>query len=115
MSRTYKDKPWKLKSPESRWDYGMERIPYQKWSQEFQHWYNFWCYIERPGVKSKKKRHCKEYHSMPTPMWWVREMMNQPQRAKGRQWEKSVLKVDINDLDVIDYPSVSRKPHLYYW
>ena len=52
---------------------------------------------------------------MTTPMWWIREMMNQPQRAKGRQWEKSVLKVDINDLDIIDYPSVSRKPHIYYW
>jgi hypothetical protein len=52
---------------------------------------------------------------MSTPSWWIREMMNQPQRAKGRQWEKSVLKVDINDLDIIDYPSVSRKPHWYYW
>jgi hypothetical protein len=56
-----------------------------------------------------------ENHWMSTPSWWIREMMNQPQRAKGRQWEKSVLKVDINDLDIIDYPSVSRKPHWYYW
>jgi hypothetical protein len=66
-------------------------------------------------LTKKKKNVDTENHWMTTPMWYIREFMNQPQRAKGRQWEKTVLKVDINDLDAIDYPSVSRKPHLYYW
>ena len=66
-------------------------------------------------LTKKKKNIDTENHWMTTPMWYIREFMNQPQRAKGRQWEKTVLKVDINDLDIIDYPSVSKKPHWYYW
>jgi hypothetical protein len=115
MSRTHKDKPWKLRQPESKWDFAMERVPYQKWSNEFQYWYNFWCYIERPGVKTKKKRSYKQYHGMPTPMWYVHEFMTVPQRAAGRQWEKKIVKVPIGRLIDEDIPSVSRKPHWYYW
>jgi len=115
MSRTHKDRPWRLKNPESRWDYGMEKIPYQKWSNEFQYWYNFWCYIEKPGVKTKKKRSYKEYHGMPTPQWWIREHMNQPQRTRGREWERQITKFDKEDLVDAELPSVSRKPHHYYW
>ena len=115
MSRSYKDQPWKLRYPESRWDYGMERVPYQKWSNEFQYWYNFWCYIQKPGVKTKKKRHYQEYHGMPTPMWWVREFMNQPQRTRGKEWERQIVKYQVEDLVDADLPSVSRKPHHYYW
>ena len=114
MSRSYKDQPWKLRHPESRWDYGMERVPYQKWSQ-YGYWYTFWCYVQKPGVKTKKKRHYQEYHGMPTPMWWVREFMNQPQRTRGKEWERQIVKYSVEDLVDADVPSVGRKPHLYYW
>ena len=107
MSRTYKDRPYKLRYPEEQWDYKYYRLGVDRW------WVN---YLEYPGVLTKKKKNLDtEYRWMTTPMWYIREFMNQPQRAKGRQWEKTVLKVDINNLDIIDYPSVSRKPHWYYW
>ena len=106
MSRTYKDRPSKLRYPEEEWDYKYYFSGNRKYID----------YLQYPGVLTKKKKNIdSKYHWMTTPMWWIREMMNQPQRAKGRQWEKNVLKVDINDLDIIDYPSVSRKPHWYYW
>jgi hypothetical protein len=106
MSRTYKDLPNKLRFPEEAWDYRYYFSGGRKYID----------YLQYPGVLTKKKKNVDtENHWMTTPMWYIREFMNQPQRAKGRQWEKSVLKVDINDLDIIDYPSVSRKPHLYYW
>ena len=126
MSRTHKDKPWKHAEPESRWDYDQVSVPYE--SERFPYEYDNgkwtkgeavpctrYMILKQAGVKTKKKRSHTERNWMTTPMWWIREMMNQPQRAKGRQWEKKVLKVDINDLDIIDYPSVSRKPHWYYW
>lgn len=106
MSRTHKDLPSKLRYPEEEWDYKYYLVGNRRYID----------YLQYPGVLTKKKKRTDtENHWMSTPMWWVREMMNQPQRTKGRQWEKSVLKVDINDLDIIDYPSVSRKPHWYYW
>jgi len=106
MSRTYKDLPSKLRYPEEEWDYRYYLVGNRKYID----------YLQYPGVLTKKKKNIDtKYHWMTTPMWWISEMMNQPQRTKGRQWEKKVLKVDINDLDIIDYPSVSRKPHWYYW
>ena len=115
MSRTHKDVPWKLRFPEQQWDYTYERIPYQKWSESFQYLYNFWCFIEKPGVLTKKKRHYKEHHGMPTPMWWVREHMTQPQRTHGKEWERQIVKYAVDDLVDAEVPSVSRKPHHYYW
>lgn len=115
MSRSYKDRPWKLRFPESQWDYAYERIPYQKWSNEFQYLYNFWCYIEKPGVKTKKKRSYVEYHGMPTPSWWTRLCMNQPQRARGRQWERQIVKCNLDELIDSEPPGVGKKPHIYYW
>ncbi len=115
MSRTHKDKPQKLVDPESRWDYGMERVPYQKWSNSFEYWYTTYCYIQRGGVKTKKKRTYHERNWMRTPMWFVHDFMTVPQRAAGRQWEKKIVRVQIGSLDDEDTPSVGRKPHLYYW
>lgn len=115
MSRTHKDKPWKLVDPESRWDFGMERVPYQKWSNEFQYWYNAYCYIERGGVKTKKKRTYHERNWMRTPMWWIREYMTQPQRTRGKEWERQIVKVAPEDLLDQPVPNVDRKPHWYYW
>ena len=115
MSRTYKDKPWKLAHPEQQWEFGMERIPYQQWSQSCQRWYTTYCWISKPGVKTKKKRSYKEYHGMPTPNWFVHDFMTVPQRAAGKQWEKKIVEVPASELIDQDTPSVSRKPKQYYW
>ena len=114
MSRTHKDRPWKL-DPENRWDYGTERIKYQRWSDEFQYWYNAYCQIQVAGVKTKKPRSHNERHWMPTPMWWIHDFMTVPQRVASKQWEREVVKLSIDDLQDCDPPLISRKPHLYYW
>lgn len=123
MSRTYKDKKWKYRDPENDWHFGMVQVPYtymtrnytgNGWSEPYERTAFRW--LEVKGAKRKKKKRVDtEWHWMSTPMWWVREMMNQPQRAAGTQWEKKILKVDIEDLIDVDTPSVSRKPHIYYW
>lgn len=115
MSRTYKDKPYKFVDPESRWDYGMDKIAYVEYIDNFQYLYNRYYYIERGGIKTKKKRSYNEHNWMTTPMWWIREYMNQPQRIRGKEWERQIIKVNIDELIDQDIPDVSRKPHLYYW
>ena len=106
MSRTHKDVPWKLRYPEQQWDYKYERIEGYKW------WF---CHLQKPGVLKKKKRSYVEYHGMPTPMWWVAEFMNRPQRVRGKEWERQIVKCGVEDLIDQDVPDVGRKPHLYFW
>lgn len=108
MSRTYKDRPYKVRHPEEQWDY-------RYYPREGHRWY-WHCALQRPGVLTKKKKHVDtENHWMTTPMWWVREFMNQPQRVRGKQWERQMVKVPVGELDIQDIPDVGRKPHLYYW
>ena len=106
MSRTYKDRPSKIRFPEEQWDYKYYRVG-DRW------YFNF---LEYPGVLTKKKKRVDtENHWMSEPSWFIREFMNQPQRARGKQWEKKIVKVSLDDLIDIDYPDVGRKPHIYYW
>ena len=86
MSGTEKDKPSKFKFPN---------------------------YNDRSGKEKQPKKKDTEWHWMSTPAWWTRLMMNRPQRAAGRVWEKKVLKAA--DIEDVDKPSVSKKPHQYFW
>lgn len=130
MSRTYKDKPHKFAHPEGRYDFGTERLAYE--TERVLYDYNIdtgtwepigktepcvrFFYLDVAGAKTKKpRRKDTEWHWMTTPGWYISEFMNRPQRAKGRAWEKKVTKVELEDLDTLDLPDVSRKPHLYYW
>ena len=125
MSRTYKDKPDKLRWPEARWDWDCDRIAVEKplhtYNRETGNWedlvgtYTSYVYLQRPGVKVKRKRSYREWDWMNTPMWWIREMMNRPQRVAGKQWERKVVQLPIDMLEDEDTPSVGRKPHIYYW
>lgn len=124
MSRTYKDRHWKLRFPESDWRFGTERIPYEaqgrvydfdtnKYLEEYTTVIRY-TYVSLPGIKTKKKRRDNtEYGWLgSTPSWWTRIMMNRPQRRKGRVWERKVL---FEDFEESDPPGVGRKPHQYYW
>ena len=93
--------------------------------------------ILAPTTKPKKKKKLDtEWHWMSTPSAWTRTMMNRPQRRKGKLWEKGVSKIkcktemvgtypnigyvpllsqDTEDAYNEETPSVSRKPHVYYW
>jgi len=50
-----------------------------------------------------------------TPSWWTRLMMNRPQRAEAHKWEQNAKHTPIDQLEELDTPSVSRKPHVYFW
>ena len=111
MSRTTKDKKFKYKNPEKD-----STIVVKKIVIEDDYEYTKIIFLDAPGAKTKKrKKKDTEYHWMTTPSWWVNLMMNRPQRLDGRMWEKEILKYDIQELEGVDTPSVSRKPHVYYW
>jgi hypothetical protein len=107
MSRTLKDKNWKLKFPEL--DYRFDSVKITSDDS-----YNI-RYIQLPGVKPKKKRELDtDWHWLnTTPSWWTRLMMNRPQRRAGHIWEHKVLREP--DLWDTDPPGVSHKPHVYYY
>lgn len=107
MSRTLKDKNWKLKFPELD-----PRFDSVKITSDTSYGIR---YIQLPGVKAKKKRELDtDWHWInTTPSWWTRLMMNRPQRRAGRVWEHLVLKQQ--DLEECDPPGVGHKPHVYYY
>ena len=102
MSRTYKDKPSKIKH--ESWNKDRERIE------------GTFYYIDLPTTKAKKRKELDtEEHWMNTPGWWTRLTMNRPQRRKCKLWERDALKSSLDSLDDLDKPIISRKPHIYYW
>ena len=125
MSRTYKDKHWKLRFPESytNFDAFYDRVPYEanryRFCPELGKYvpsgatYTAYIFMEKAGVKTKKRKSLdnKWHWTGATPSAWTRLMMNRPQRRKGRVWERTVL---FQDLHEADPPGVSRKPHVYY-
>jgi hypothetical protein len=107
MSRTLKDRHWKLKFPETSWDFDSLKITGDN-SYSIR-------YIKLPGVKTKKRKDVDmDWHWISnSPSWWTRLVMNRPQRRAGRVWEHEVLKQ--TDLENCDPPGVGHKPHIYYW
>lgn len=126
MSRTYKDKKWRLRFPESDWRFGTERVPTVRSLYNYsleedrvldELFYNGFCFMELPGVKTKKRKKADtDYHWVSnTPSWWTRLFMNRPQRAAAHTWEKRVVHLPVDLLEEVDLPNVSKKPHKYYW
>ncbi len=90
MSRTFKDKPWKLRY-KSKW--------------------------QEPDLPKVRKEVDDTWHwSQSTPSWWTNLFMNRPLRREAQQWERDAQKIDdLEELEEIDKPNVSKKPHKYYW
>ena len=79
--------------------------------------WNSYLYLKTTKPKKRKKQDT-ENHWMSTPGWWVNMFMNKPQRRATKLWEQNFSNKDIpteDDIDYYDTPSVSRKPHIYYW
>lgn len=122
MSRTYKDKPWKYKNPEAYdLNWGSEKIPYpyeyQRWGGEDTVTVTRYWYKQLPGVKTKKKKSvdCEWHWLGSTPSRWTRMTMNRPQRRQNHLWEHTATHTPIDELEELDKPNVSRKPHIYYY
>lgn len=102
MSRTYKDKPSKLKHE-----------PY--WQDRYlvsDNYFHYYIYVKSTKAK-KRKEVDTENHWMTTPSWWINLRMNKPQRREAHMLEKKVLRVE--DIEDLDFPNLKRKPHIYYW
>lgn len=98
MSRTYKDKPYKLK--------------HEPWDKDRGIIEGTWRFVELPTTKTKKRKEVDtECHWMTTPSWWNRIWHNRPERRKA-----TVLLASLPaDLDEVDVPDLGRKPHIYFW
>ena len=91
MSRTYKDKPAKML-------------------------YKFYWERNQPDAPKVAREVDSEWHWLQsTPSWWNHLFHTKPHRAEGRNWQKVVEKSKVEDLEDIDTPNVSNKPHKYYW
>lgn len=126
MSRTYKDKKWELRHPEDAIHYGMHRVPYTTTIKYFNPdegrfedtgvEVTRYRYLPTKGAKTKKRKHeDTSWHWMSTPSWWTRMMMNRPQRREAHLWEQEASHTPIEDLEELDKPNTSHKPHKYYW
>ena len=130
MSRTYKDKPNRIRFPH---DWATDRIQifldpvyvtttrrlnldtFEFEVEELEEPYvrRRFRYLEIKSSRGKQRKAVDtENHWMHTPSWWTRIMMNKPQRRRGHVWERKVL---LEDLDETDPPTVGKKPHIYYW
>lgn len=111
MSRTYKDKPHKLKF--EPWDQDREMVAYTS-----NKYFGFvpYTYIWNKTTKPKKRKHVdtESHWYRSTPSWWTHLFMLKPQRRKGRMWENEAVKCGIEALEESDPPSVGKKPHIYY-
>ena len=126
MSRTWKDKPWKLSKYN---DYGKDRIRVEyeaELNEIFCRETLQWIKLEKPvcrtrsfsiqqkttkpKVRKSDNTEWKWYKR--TPSWWTHLHMIRPMRRRGRTWERKVLFEDIEDSDP---PSVGNKPHQYYY
>lgn len=122
MSRTYKDKPAKFRFPEAYdWRWSCEKVPYDYTYSPYGTGdpvtVTRYVYRELPGVKTKKRREVdSEWHWMgSTPSWWTRLTMNRPQRREAHLWEHEVSRTPVDNLEEVDKPNTSHKPHIYYY
>lgn len=117
MSRTYKDKPYKMRFPE--YSLESERVPYERDKSKVRYWYGessaigYW-YHDIPGIKPKKRKEADtEWHwQRGTPSEWTRLMMNRPERRAAHLLERKALFLEAEE---IDFPDTGRKPHVYYY
>ena len=114
MSRTYKDKPYKLK--QEPWDMDRvmvrcEAICFDYFTKEPRE-YIATRYLESKTTKTKKRKELDtEDRWMTTPGWWNRMMVTRPERKRVNAQLQSLP----DDIEEIDIPDVGRKPHVYFW
>jgi len=98
MSRTKKDQPDRVRFPENFDSNGR------------------WKRSGDTEITKKRKEVDTEWHWMSTPSWWVNLTMTRPQRKEAQIWEQEVKKIqNPEELEEVDTPNVSKKPHKYYW
>ena len=116
MSRTFKDKPYKLQH--EAWDKDTERFQctvtrIDYYTRELCE-YTRYGRIDLPTTKTKKRKEVDtEDHWMTTPGWWVKMTMTKPERRAANTATRKVLLAE--DIEEVDIPDMGRKPHIYFW
>jgi hypothetical protein len=121
MARTHKDTNRKYRYPEQELSFGTDNIAYLETYYSMDGKTETTCIRYHKflvaGAKTKKRRRSNtSWHwYAQTPGSWVKEFMNQPQRNRGNQWCRKLM--GVNQCVLADQlePTVSRKPHIYYW
>jgi len=67
------------------------------------------------GEKKKQRLFNPWFWFEQTPAWWIRMMMQKPQRRKASMWQRDAEKSSKADLDNLDKPPHGKKPHWYFW
>ncbi len=119
MSRTYKDRPSRVRFPRENEYFP---VPYirvgRNWKTGEYEERLGWYFIKKPTALPKKRRtDDSEWHWQSTPSWWTRIFMNRPQRIASKRWEREIVKYSFWDIanDDFDPPLIGDKPHTYYW
>ena len=106
MSRTYKDKPYKLSEFYSSWSQDREEFRY------LENGFLFYGHIYKKTTKTKKRKEVDtEDHWMTAPGWWNRMVVTRPERKKVNSRLQSLP----DDLEEVDIPDLGRKPKIYFW
>lgn len=101
MSRTYKDRPSKIRFPQD-----------DNWV------ITEGCGIRKlPTIEPKKPKELNTewrwIHG--TPSWWNNLFHTRPIRGKFRNYTKCVVRCPIDYIENLFEPSDSNKPHKYFW
>ena len=101
MSRTYKDRPSKIRFPQDdNWvvteGYGIRYLPT----------------IE---PKKPKELNTKWHWIHGTPSWWNNLFHTRPIRGKFRNFCHAAVKSSTEALEEMFEPEDSKNPHKYYW
>jgi hypothetical protein len=114
MSRTFKDKPYKIRQPTSDYWHDSEMIQYTIVDEFSNEEYTRHRPIQLPTTKPKRRKELDtENHWMSTPSWHNHLYNNIPRRREGRHFERTIHLID--DIEEADPPEFSKKPHKYYW
>jgi hypothetical protein len=111
MSRTYKDKPFKLTEAYKYYKDNTTVLKYE--DDEFIYVHKLQGKTLR--AKKKKAKDTADHTLQSTPSYWVHDFMTVPMRAKSRHWDYVLSKTCIDELDTLDLPNVSHTPHVYFW
>jgi hypothetical protein len=117
MSRTYKDRPSRIRFPQvdnyEYFEYELA-VPFINWKGKVQTHSIF--HIKQAGILLKKPRHKDtEWHWQSTPSWWTRMYMLRPERTRANRETAKIKRMPLDQLEEVDVVDLKKKPHIYYW
>lgn len=118
MSRTYKDRPTRIRFPQYTIDDKYEYFEYELETPRL-NWHGKLITHSKYSLKKagylpkKSRREDTVWRWQSTPSWWTRMYMTRPERTRAK---REVAKIKYcADLEEVDIPNLKKKPHVYYW